>query len=60
LQEELEQIKQTQIEMQEEAQEETSGGGGGGGGGFIDERSDRELGILALGAAAVVYLVGNN
>lgn len=58
LQEELEQIRQAQIDMQEEAQEET--GGGGGGGGFLADSSDRELGILALGAAAVVYLLGNN
>lgn len=58
LQEELAQIREIQTQMQEEAQEET--GGGGGGGGFLADSSDRELGILALGGAALVYLLGNN
>ena len=59
LQEELDQIRETQIAIQEEAQEEVSGTGGGGGG-FLSGSSNRELGILGLGAAALVYLLGQN
>jgi len=59
LKQQYEELAEFRAEL--EAREQAlNGGGGGAGGGFLSGSSDRELGIIALGGAALVYLLGRN
>lgn len=57
IEEELDKIRQAQIDLQNEAEEETSGTGGGAGGGFFST-TDLPVGVLAAGGAALALVFG--